>query len=51
MNQQEYKAELDRNRQAREQMKGYGNMSAAEKAMNRDDLVAFKQYESKNYSM
>jgi len=32
-------------------MKGYGNMSAAEKAMNRDDLYAFKTGDTKNYVM
>ena len=32
-------------------MKGYGNMSAAEKALNRDDLHAFKTGDNKNYVM
>jgi hypothetical protein len=32
-------------------MKGYGNMSAAEKALNKDDLEAFKDYDQKNYAM
>ena len=32
-------------------MVAYGNMSAAEKAMNKDDLIAYKQYDSKNYAM
>jgi hypothetical protein len=32
-------------------MKAYGNMSAAEKAINRDDLHAYKEYDGKNYAM
>lgn len=32
-------------------MKAYGNMSAAEKALNKDDLQAFKNYDGKNYAM
>ncbi len=32
-------------------MKSYGNMSAAEKAINRDDLYAYKEYDGKNYAM
>lgn len=32
-------------------MKGYGNMSAAEKALNRDDLHAYKAGDNKNYVM
>jgi hypothetical protein len=35
----------------KEEMKGYGNMSAAEKALNRDDLHAYKSGDAKNYVM
>ena len=35
----------------RDQMKAYGNMSAAEKAINRDDLHAYKEYDGRNYAM
>ena len=29
----------------------YGNMSSVEKAMNRNELLAFKNYDNKNYTM
>jgi hypothetical protein len=32
-------------------LRAYGNMSAAEKQINKDDLVAYKNYESTNYAM
>lgn len=32
-------------------MVGQGNMSAVEKAMNKDDLEAYKHYNSVNYAM
>ena len=48
---QQYKADLDRQKAQRDQMKAYGNMSAAEKALNKDDLRAFKDYDGTNYSM
>lgn len=32
-------------------MKAYGNMSQSEKQINKDDLVAYKNYDSVNYSM
>lgn len=32
-------------------MVAYGNMSAAEKALNKDDLDAYKNYDAKNYAM
>lgn len=48
---QTYKGELDRQAHLRQQMKGYGNMSAAEKALNKDDLFAYKEGDGKNYAM
>jgi hypothetical protein len=48
---QAYKTELERQQQMKQQMQGYGNMSAAEKALNKDDLFAFKQLDNKNYAM
>ncbi len=50
-NTQNYKSELDRQKALRDQMKAYGNMSAAEKAINKDDLFAYKEYDAKNYAM
>ena len=35
----------------RENFRAYGNMSAAEKAINKDDLFAYKNYDGKNYAM
>lgn len=32
-------------------MRAYGNMSAAEKALNKDDLFAYKEYDGRNYAM
>jgi hypothetical protein len=32
-------------------MQGQGNMSAAEKAINKDDLYAYKEYDANNYAM
>jgi hypothetical protein len=32
-------------------LKAYGNMSAAEKQINKDDLLAYKNYDSTNYAM
>jgi murein tripeptide amidase MpaA len=32
-------------------MRAYGNMSAAEKAMNKDDLIAYKHNINKNYAL
>ena len=51
MQSQNYKAELDKQLRVREQMRAYGNMSAAEKAMNKDDLIAYKHNINKNYAL
>ena len=46
-----YKEQLDAQRKQTEQLRAYGNMSAAEKAMNRDDLQNFKTSKLANNSM
>lgn len=46
-----YKEELDRQRQVRDAMLAYGNMSQAEKQLNKSDLRAYKNYENVNYNM
>lgn len=48
---QNYKYQLDMQRKQNEQFRAYGNMSAAEKALNRDDLYAYKEFDGKNYAM
>lgn len=32
-------------------MRGIGNMTSVEKQMNKDDLLAYKMYDNKQYSM
>ena len=32
-------------------MRGVGNMTNVEKQMNRDDLIAYKNYDNKQYAM
>ena len=32
-------------------MRGMGNMTKVEKGMNKDDLIAYKQYDNKQYSL
>lgn len=46
-----YKDELDKQMMLKNNLRAYGNMSAAEKQINKDDLVAYKNYESTNYAM
>jgi hypothetical protein len=31
--------------------KGYGNMTSVEKRINKDDLLAYKNYDNKQYAM
>ena len=33
------------------EMQGYGNMTDVEKKMNREDLYAYKNYDTNQYSM
>ena len=51
LNRMKYKEELDRQRQVRDAMLAYGNMSQAEKQLNKSDLRAYKNYENVNYNM
>lgn len=46
-----YKDELDKQRQQRDAMLAYGNMSAAEKRINKRDLMAYKTYDTTNHAM
>ena len=46
-----YKAELDRQRQQNDALKAYGNMSAAEKHINKSDLRAYKSYDYTDHAM
>lgn len=48
---QKYKEDLDRQMNMKQGMKGFGNMSHAEKQINRQDLVAYKNYETTNHAM
>ena len=50
-NRMKYKEELDRQRHVRDAMLAYGNMSQAEKQLNKSDLRAYKNYENVNYNM
>lgn len=49
--QSKYKQELDRQRQIQAEMQSYGNMTKAEKAMNRDGLIAYKHFDGQQYAM
>ena len=44
-NQLRYKEDLDKQRQQKLALMAYGNMSQAEKQLNRQDLQSFKRYE------
>lgn len=46
-----YKQELDAQVQNRQAMKAYGNMTSVEKEMNKDELVAYKNYDNKDLSL
>lgn len=50
-NQIRYKDDLDKQRQVRNAMNAYGNMTAEEKRMNKQDLTAYKTYEQTNHAM
>ena len=50
-NQANYKKMLDQQVNVKNQFKMYGNMTSVEKALNRPDLEAYKNYDSKEYSM
>ena len=42
---------LDRQLEVRNQFKMYGNMSSIEKALNKNDLQAYKNYDNRQYSL
>lgn len=46
-----YRQELDQQIRGRDAFKGYGNMTAAEKELNKDDLVAWKKHDNNQYSL
>ena len=47
----QFKLELDKQRGQKESMMAYGNMSAAEKQMNKRDLLAYKCYDQTNHAL
>ena len=47
----QYKDMLDRQMEVQNQFKMYGNMSSIEKALNKSDLQAYKNYDNKQYSL
>lgn len=49
--QQKYKEMLDNQAKTREHMRMYGNMTGIEKQMNKNDLTAFKNYDTKTYAL
>jgi len=51
VNQQKYKDMLDQQLEINNQFKMYGNMTSVEKAMNRHDLQAYKNYDTREYSL
>ena len=48
---QAYKDQLDSQVRVKAAYRGMGNMTAAEKQMNRDDLHAWKKYDNNQYAM
>ena len=46
-----YKEQLDSQVRIKNAYRAAGNMTGVEKALNRDDMLAYKKYDSKNYSM
>ena len=46
-----YKEELDKQLAQRKAYQMYGNMSQQEKAMNKDDLIAYKRFDNNQYSL
>eukprot|EP00347_Sterkiella_histriomuscorum_P002848 403366567 len=46
-----YKDMLDQQTQLRQQMRMHGNMTGVEKQLNKDDLIAWKNYDNNQYSL
>lgn len=47
----QYREMLDQQIKQKNQYKAYGNMTQIEKAMNKDDLKAWKNYDNTQYSL
>lgn len=46
-----YKDMLDKQLEVKNQFKMYGNMSSIEKALNKNDLEAYKNFDNRQYSL
>lgn len=46
-----YREMLDQQTSLRKQMRMHGNMTGVEKQMNKDDLIAWKNYDNNQYSL
>lgn len=51
MNMMSYKEDLDNQMKQRRAFQMYGNMSKQEKAINKDDLIAYKNYDNNQYAL
>jgi len=51
MQKQTYKEMLDQQLAARQLIKMHGNMTEVEKRMNKDDLIAWKNFDNNQYSL
>lgn len=49
--QQRYKDMLDQQLEVKQNFKMYGNMSSIEKALNKNDLIAFKNFDQRQFSL
>ena len=49
--QQRYKDMLDQQMEVKDGFKMYGNMSSVEKALNKNDLRAYKNFDSRQFSL
>ena len=50
-NRMSYKDELDNQMKQRKAFQMYGNMSKQEKSMNKNDLIAYKNYDNNQYAL
>mmetsp|Transcript_726 Transcript_726/g.903 ORF Transcript_726/g.903 Transcript_726/m.903 type:complete len:87 (+) Transcript_726:987-1247(+) len=46
-----YKEMLDQQRQVKDQFMMYGNMSSVEKALNKNELQAYKNYDARQFAL
>jgi hypothetical protein len=49
--QQRYKDMLDQQLEVKDGFKMYGNMSSVEKALNKNDLRAYKNFDNRQFSL